>query len=181
MVCFLLGTGFEEAEALVPVDLLRRANIPVCMAGVDGSVIPGAHGITVSADCSVSDVKREELEMVVLPGGLGGVAAIRGSGEAMDLIRWASGNGVRLAAICAAPTILSDLGYLDGKKAVCYPSMLDQLTTADTTHGESVVEDGSIITAEAAGSAFAFGFKLIEALRGADAAGKVSRAIHFNR
>lgn len=181
MVCFLLGTGFEEAEALVPVDLLRRANIPVCMAGVDGSVISGAHGIAVSADCPLSDVKREELEMVVLPGGLGGVAAIRGSREAMDLIRWAYDNGVRLAAICAAPTILSDLGYLDGKKAVCYPSMLDQLTTAHTAHGQSVAEDGSIITAEAAGSAFEFGFKLIEALRGPEAADKVSRGIYFNR
>lgn len=181
MVCFLLGSGFEEAEALVPVDLLRRANIPVCMAGVDGSVIPGAHGIAVTADCSLSDVKREELEMVVLPGGLGGVAAIRGSEEAMDLIRWAHGSGVRLAAICAAPTVLSDLGYLAGKKAVCYPSMLDQLTDADTAHGQSVVEDGSIITAEAAGSAFEFGFKLIEALRGAEAAQKVSRGIYFDR
>lgn len=181
MVCFLLGSGFEEAEALVPVDLLRRANIPVCMAGVDGTVIPGAHGIAVTADGSVSDVKRDELEMVVLPGGLGGVAAIRGSEAAMDLIRWAHDHGVRLAAICAAPTILSDLGYLDGKKAVCYPSMLDQLTAADTAHGQPVVEDGSFITAEAAGSAFEFGFKLIEALRGADAANKVSRAIHFHR
>lgn len=181
MVCFLLGSGFEEAEALVPVDLLRRANIPVCMAGVDGNTIPGAHGIAVSADCSLSDVKREELEMVVLPGGLGGVAAIRASDEAMGLIRWAQEHGVRLAAICAAPTILSDLGCLDGKKAVCYPSMLDQLTAADITHGQSVVEDGSIITAEAAGSAFEFGFKLIEALRGADAAQTVSRAIYFNR
>lgn len=181
MVCFLLGTGFEEAEALVPVDLMRRADIPVCLAGVDGSVISGAHGIAVSADCSVSEINREELEMVVLPGGLGGVAAIRASSEAMDLIRWAHEHGVRLAAICAAPTILSDLGYLDGKKAVCYPSMLDQLTTADTSHGQSVVEDGSIITANAAGSAFPFGFQLIETLRGADAASKVSRAIHFNR
>ena len=181
MVCFLLGTGFEEAEALVPVDLLRRANIPVCLAGVDGAVISGAHGIAVSTDCPVSDVNRDELEMVVLPGGLGGVAAIRGSREAMDLIRWAHDNGVRLAAICAAPTILSDLGYLDGKKAVCYPSMLEQLTTADTAHGQAVVEDGTIITAQAAGCAFEFGFKLIEALRGVEAADNVRRAIHFRR
>lgn len=181
MVCFLLGTGFEEAEALVPADLLRRASIPVCLAGVDGTIIPGAHGIAVGADCPVSDVTREELEMVVLPGGLGGVAAIRASSEAMELIRWAGEHGVRLAAICAAPTILSDLGYLDGRKAVCYPSMLDQLTGADTTHGQCVVEDGSVITANAAGSAFEFGFKLIEALRGAEAAEKVSRAIHFGR
>lgn len=181
MVCFLLGTGFEEAEALVPVDLLRRADIPVCLAGADGTVISGAHDIAVSADCPVSEVKHEGLEMVVLPGGLGGVAAIRASSEAMALIRWAYEHDVRLAAICAAPTILSDLGMLDGKKAVCYPSMLDRLTTADTTHGQSVVEDGTIITANAAGSAFEFSFKLIEALRGADAADKVRRAICFNR
>lgn len=180
MVCFLLGTGFEEAEALVPVDLMRRANIPVCLAGVDGAVITGAHGIAVTADCPLSEVKRQELELVVLPGGLGGVAAIRASAEAMDLIRWAHDNGVRLAAICAAPTILSDLGMLDGRRAVCYPSMKAQMTTV-LPSDDSVVEDGPFITAEAAGSAFEFGFQLIKALRGTEAAEQVSRAIYFNR
>lgn len=180
MVCILLGTGFEEAEALVPADMLRRAGIPVCMAGVDGLSVTGAHGITVAADCAVSDVKADELELLFLPGGLGGVDAIKSSPAAMALIGAAYEKGVKLAAICAAPTILSQLGYLKGKKAVCYPSMLDQLTDADTTHGQPVVADGSIITGEAAGSAFTFAFKLIEVLRGAQAAQQVRDSVHYH-
>ncbi len=179
MVCILLGTGFEEAEALVPADMLRRANIPVCMAGVDGMEITGAHDITVKADCALSDVNVDELELVFLPGGLGGVDAIKNSSAAMDLIRTVHEKDIKLAAICAAPTILAELGYLGGKQAVCYPSMLDQLTGADTTHGEHVVVDGNLITGEAAGSAFTFGFKLIEVLKGAEKAKKVCDSVYY--
>ena len=179
MVCILLGTGFEEAEALVPADMLRRARIPVCMAGVDGVEINGAHDITVKADCAVADVNVDELELLFLPGGLGGVDAIKSSPAAMDLIRKAHDKGVKLAAICAAPTILAELGYLDGKQAVCYPSMLDQLTGADTSHGQHVVVDSNIITGEAAGSAFAFGFKLIEVLKGAEKAQKICDSVYY--
>lgn len=179
MVCILLGTGFEEAEALVPADMLRRANIDVCMAGVDGIDITGAHHITVKADCAVADVNVDELELLFLPGGLGGVDAIKSSPTAMELIRQAHEKGVKLAAICAAPTILAELGYLNGKKAVCYPSMLDRLTGADTTHGQHVVVDGNIITGEAAGSAFTFGFKLIEVLKGAEKAKKVCDSVYY--
>ena len=179
MVCILLGPGFEEAEALVPADMLRRASIDVCMAGVDGIDITGAHHITVKADCAVADVNVDELELLFLPGGLGGVDAIKSSPAAMELIRQAHEKGVKLAAICAAPTILAELGYLNGKKAVCYPSMLDRLTGADTTHGQHVVVDGNIITGEAAGSAFTFGFKLIEVLKGAEKAKKVCDSVYY--
>ena len=179
MVCILLGTGFEEAEALVPADMLRRARVPVCMAGVDGMEITGAHDITVKADCALSDINVDELELLFLPGGLGGVDAIKSSPAAMDLIRQAYEKGIKLAAICAAPTILAELGYLNGKKAVCYPSMLDQLTGADTSHGRHVGVDGNIITGEAAGSAFAFGFKLIEVLKGAEKAKKVCDSVYY--
>lgn len=179
MVCILLGTGFEEAEALVPADLLRRAKIPVCLAGVDGPAVTGAHNITVTADCSVADVNEDELELVFLPGGLGGVDAIKSSPAAMELIRRAHSRGTLLAAICAAPTILNDLGMLDGKQAVCYPTMRDQLTGALPDSVGPVAQDGTIITGEAAGSAFTFGFKLIEALRGAEAAEKVRRAVYY--
>ena len=179
MVCILLGTGFEEAEALVPADMLRRANIPVCMATVDGMNVTGAHNITVTADCAVSDVNVDELELLFLPGGLGGVDAIKSSPAAMELVRQSHDKGIKLAAICAAPTILSELGYLEGKRAVCYPSMLDRLTGADTTHGQHVVVDGNIITGEAAGSAFTFGFKLIEVLRGAEKAQKICNSVYY--
>lgn len=179
MVCILLGTGFEEAEALVPADLLRRAKIDVCLAGVDGMSVTGAHNITVTADCPVEQVSTDGLELLFLPGGLGGVAAIQASPAAMALIRQAHARGVKLAAICAAPTILAQLGLLDGKQAVCYPSMMDQLIGADTSHGLNVVADGDIITGQAAGSAFPFGLKLIEVLRGEEAAQKVSQSVYY--
>ena len=179
MVCILLGTGFDEAEALVPADMLRRAKIDVCMAGVDGTEITGAHNITVKADCPLSEVKPDELELVFLPGGLGGVDAIKGSPEAMELIRQAHDKGIKLAAICAAPTILHDLGYLDSKQAVCYPSMQDMLTRALPYDGSTVAVDGNIITGQAAGSAFPFAFKLIEQLRGAEIAEKVRRSVYY--
>ena len=127
----------------------------------------------------MEQVKADELELLFLPGGLGGVDAIQSSPAAMALVEQAHKAGVKLAAICAAPTILSKLGLLDGKQAVCYPSMLDQLTGASTDHGMPVVEDGDIITGEAAGSAFAFGLKLIEVLRGADKAKKIRESIYY--
>ena len=179
MVCILLGTGFEEAEALVPADMLRRAKIDVCMAGVNGTHITGAHDITVKADCTLTDVKLEDLELVFLPGGLGGVDAIKNSSEAMELIRKAHAKGIKLAAICAAPTILHDLGYLDGKQAVCYPSMQGMLTQALPYDGSTVAVDGNIITGQAAGSAFPFAFKLIEVLRGAEKAEKVRQSVYY--
>ena len=95
MVYILLGSGFEEAEALVTADVLRRADVPVTLAGIGGELITGAHGIAVRADAPVESVKLKEDDMVVLPGGMGGVASIEGSGPAMALIRQA-GTDVRL-------------------------------------------------------------------------------------
>ena len=106
MVYILLGAGFEEAEALVAADVLRRGEIPVSLAGIGGEWVAGSHGITVKADLPVEGVTLKEGDMVVLPGGMGGVASIEGSGEALALVRGAAENpGCWLAAICAAPTL----------------------------------------------------------------------------
>lgn len=180
MVCILLGTGFEEAEALVPADLLRRAGIPVALVGVDGRSVTGSHAITVAADCTLDEVDPEAVELVMLPGGLGGVAAMTASGQAVELIRQAHARGIPLAAICAAPTLLAKLGLLEGRNAVCYPGMESQLTGALPQPGARVVEDGPILTGQAAGSAFDFGLKLIEVLRGPQAAQTVRHAIHYH-
>lgn len=179
MVCILLGTGFEEAEALVPADMLRRAKLQVVMAGVDGTQVVGAHDITVRADCAVEDINVDELELLFLPGGLGGVDAIKNSPAAMELIARAHEKGVKLAAICAAPTILHELGYLDGRKAVCYPSMQAQLTRALPYDGSRVAVDGDIITAQAAGTAYDLAFTLIEVLKGRDMAEKVRQSVYY--
>lgn len=180
MVYILLGSGFEEAEALVTADVLRRADVPVTLAGIGGELITGAHGIAVRADAPVESVKLKEDDMVVLPGGMGGVASIEGSGPAMALIRQAGTDvRLRLAAICAAPTLLGKWGLLEGKQAVCYPGMESGLTGAQARMDQGVVVDGRIITGRAAGSAIDFGLALAEALKGPDEAGKVRDAIYY--
>lgn len=174
MVYILLADGFEEAEAIVPADMLRRAGVQVALVGVTGPSATGGHGITVACDLELAQVKPEEMEMLVLPGGLGGVENIGASPAAMDLIREAAASGRYLAAICAAPTLLGALGLLDGRRAVCYPGLEGKLGAAAVQKGQSVVEDGRIITGEGPGAAFDFGLKLAEVLKGAGAAKQVS-------
>ena len=180
MVYILLADGFEEAEALVVVDLLRRAEIPVSMVGLDGRTVTSAHGVTVSADLRLEQVREEDLEMLILPGGLGGVEKIQKSLAAQGMIQRAAEEGAYVAAICAAPTILAHLTLLDRRKAVCYPGMEDQMYSAVVQKGEHVVVDGRFITGEAAGSVFEFGLKLVEVLRGKEAADQVKHSVHYH-
>ena len=180
MVTILLGDGFEEAEALVTCDLLRRAGLDVKLVGLDGPQVTGAHGIAVAADLTLEELEPDQLRMLVLPGGLGGVASIQMNLFATALIQRAWDRGCYLAAICAAPTILAHLGILDRRKAVCYPGMEDQMGSAVVQEGRRVVADGRIITGEAAGSVFDFGLKLVEVLRGREAAQQVRDAVHYH-
>ncbi len=180
MVYILLGEGFEEAEALVPADLLRRADIPVALVGLDGETVTGSHAVTVRADITLDQVDRDEMQMLVLPGGMGGVESIQMNLFALALIQWAYDRGCWLCAICAAPTILARQGFIDRRKAVCYPGMEDEMGSAIVQRGQSVVTDGRIITAEAAGSAFEFGLRLVEVLRGKAVAEKVKDAVHYH-
>lgn len=183
MVYILLGTGFEEIEALAPADILRRGGVEVALTGIGGTAVTGSHGITVSCDRAVEDVALEAGDMVVLPGGLGGVASIEGSAAAMALARQAAEDEeMYLAAICAAPTLLARAGLIGtGNDAVCYPGMEDELTAVGVcAHQDSdVVVDDRVITARAAGSALDFGLELLEALKGAEAADRVAAAIHY--
>ncbi len=187
MVYILLGSGFEEAEALVTADVLRRADVPVTLAGIGGELITGAHGIAVRADAPVESVKLKEDDMVVLPGGMGGVASIEGSGPAMALIRQA-GTDVRLrldiwvAAICAAPTLLARAGLLpQGVPCVCYPGMEGELIEAGAVPAmdQPVVIQGRLVTGRGPGAAFDFGLALVGELAGADAAQRVRAGLHY--
>lgn len=174
MVYILLAEGFEEAEALVPADLLRRSGAQVSLTGVAGQTVVGAHGISVNCDLTVDQVKREDMELLVLPGGLPGVTNIADSAAAVELIRFAVDNGRYLAAICAAPSmLLGPMGILNGRKATCYPGTEGTMEGADAQKGQSVVADGTFVTGEGPGAAFEFGLKLVEVLKGADAAKQV--------
>ena len=180
MVAILLGNGFEESEALVPADLLRRAGAQVTLVGLDGLQVTGSHGITVTADATLDQLAPDQLRMLMLPGGLRGAHATQANTRALALIQRCSDHGCWLAAICAAPTILAHLGILDRRHAVCYPGMEDLMGSAVVQKGTPVVVDGHIVTGEAAGSAFPFGLKLVEILKGPAAAAQVKDAVHYH-
>lgn len=177
MVYMLLGTGFEETEAIAPLDLLRRAGIDVLTVGINGKTVYGGHGIGIEADITLEQMDLTQLEMIVLPGGLGGVASIRASKEAMDAIAFAKENNKYTAAICAGPTVLADLGITDGKKATCYPGCETAMGSARIIADAPCVQDGKLITGTSAGCAVSFGLALIRALKGQAAADGIARQI----
>lgn len=178
MVVILLGEGFEETEAIAPYDVLKRAGVEVLFAGVGGKQIVGSHGICVTAELTVDEVSAQTLEMIVLPGGLKGVQTLQASGTAMQLTQRVWDNGGYVAAICAAPTILAQLGITDGKAATCYPGMEDKMGTANM-QDKATVTDGRLITGRAAGSAIDFGLALITALKGRAVADKIAAGIVY--
>lgn len=180
MVYILLAPGFEEAEALVPVDLLRRANIETATVSITGEPVPGSHSVTVTADIALEDVDLSKADMVVLPGGGPGYKNLGADPRVERLVKEAAEKGLWVAAICAAPTLLGKWGLLEGKQAVCYPGMEEGLVGAvPAKPGVNVVRDGKIITGRAAGDAFDFGAELIEALLDRAAADKVLEAVCY--
>lgn len=177
MVYILLGTGFEETEAIAPLDLLRRANIEVMTVGLNGKTIYGGHGIGVEADITIGQMDLTQMDMIVLPGGLGGVASIRSCPEALEAVRFAWNNGKFVAAICAGPTVLADLGITDGKNATCYPGCEDGMGNAIMAENAPCIRDERLITGTSAGCAIPFGLMLIEALKGAETAQRIQKQI----
>ena len=177
MVYVLLGTGFEEVEAITPVDLMRRAGIEVRTVGITGKTVAGSHKIPVEADILPENMDLESMDMIVLPGGLGGVASARASQAALDALRWGWEHDRFVAAICAGPTVLADLGIPDGKKATCFPGCEGQMGKADMIPGVAALRDGKLITGTSAGCAIPFALELIKALKGSEAADKVAKQI----
>ena len=176
MVYVLLGTGFEEIEALTPVDLLRRAGVEVRTVGLNGKIDYGGHAIGVEADLTIGELDASDAEMIVLPGGLGGVASIRGCEKALAAVTAVYDSGKYVAAICAGPTVLADLGLLSGVRATCYPGQIPNMKDA-LVENAACVTDGKVITGTSAGTAVPFALALIEALKGAEAARAIADQI----
>ena len=176
MVYVLLGTGFEEVEAIAPIDLMRRAGISVLTVGVDGKTVTGSHGITVEADITLEQMDLTDLQMIMLPGGLGGVATARSSQPALDALRFAYENDKYVAAICAGPTVLAELGIVGSRQATCYPGCESGMGNA-TMVESACVTDGKLITGASAGSAIPFALALITALKGAEKADRIAKQI----
>ncbi len=162
MVYVLLADGFEEIEALEPVDIMRRAGLCVKTVGVTGKLVTGAHDIKVEADILINEVKRSDMELLMLPGGMGYVN-LENSKEVKELADFAAGNDIFLTAICASPSILGKWGYLEGRKATCFPSFEKFLKGAEVVSDKAVC-DGKIITGKGAGAACDFGFLMVEKL-----------------
>ena len=174
MIYVLLGTGFEEMEAIAPIDILRRAGLPVLTVGINGKTVYGSHGIGVETDISVDEMDLTDLEMIVLPGGLGGVDSIRKCPAAMVAVSFAAENGKFTAAICAAPNILADLHITDGKQATCFPSCAGGMGSAVMVENAAAVRCGNIITGTSAGCAVPFALALVAALKGRAAADELA-------
>ena len=176
MVYMLLGTGFEETEAIAPLDLLRRAGVEVQTVGITGKTVYGSHNIGIVADITPDEMDLNAMEMIILPGGLGGVASARASKEALDALRFGWEHDRYVAAICAGPTVLADLGITDGKNATCYPGCEGQMGSANMVTAAAVT-DGKLITGASAGCAIPFGLALVAALKGEEMADKIAKQI----
>lgn len=177
MVNILFAEGFEEVEALTVVDMLRRADVKVCMVSAyNTELVTGAHGISVKMDSGINDIK--EGEMVILPGGIPGVPNLLANKEVTDILKKYYEEDKYIAAICAAPTILDELGIVDNKNVTCYPSCAEKLKKSVYTD-DSVTVDGKIITSKAVGTALEFSFKLIEILKDATIAENVKNSVYY--
>ena len=176
MIYMFLANGFEEIEALCPLDLLRRARVEVTTVGIGGDMIRGAHGITVQADIPEGMFADAAPEMVILPGGMPGSKNLDENRTVDTVLKVAARRGAYLAAICAAPMVLGHRGLLEGKEAICYPGFEKELTGAKISD-KKVVRDGNIITAAGMGVALEFGLKLVEVLKGEQVAEDLRRAV----
>lgn len=178
-VCVMLADGFEEVEALTTVDLLRRAKIYVDTVSVtDDYTVHGAHGINVQTEELLTEADFSDTDMIVLPGGMPGTTNLKEQEGLRSLLCQFAEDGRYLAAICAAPTVLDDLGLLKGKRVTCYPGVEKEIKDAILTH-TPVMTDGNIITSQGVGTAIDFALKLIEVLTDEDKAKEIAESIVY--
>jgi len=176
MIALLLADGFEEIEALTPVDMLRRAGLDVKTVAIGSKIAVGAHKIPVICDIEAAEVKENEISMLILPGGMPGSLNLDASPYTDKFINATLKNGGRLAAICAAPLVLGRRGLLSGKEAICYPGFEGELSGAKISE-RSVVTDGNITTAKGMGVALEFSKELISLLVSKEKAEELSSAV----
>ena len=177
MVYVLLAEGFEEVEALTPVDLLRRAGVETRLVGVTGETFCGARGIRVVTDLSMDDIDLAQADMIVLPGGMPGTTNLYADKRVTSAVRAMYDAEKYVAAICAAPSvILGGMGLLKGRRATCYPGCETQMPGTEYTPVQAQ-QDGKLITGQAPGASFAFGLKLLAALRGEQTAADVAEGM----
>lgn len=173
----MFADGFEETEAIEPIDILKRGGVDVVTVGVKDKTVTGSHGITIITDIGIEEVDPEKMELLMLPGGVGH-EILDASNEVHGLINYAVANGLYIAAICAAPSILGKKMLLEGKKATCFPGYEKYLYGADVVPDKAVV-DGKFITAKGAGAAADFGFEMLTVLKNRETADKVKEIMQY--
>ena len=178
MIYVFLADGFEELEALAPIDILRRAGVEVKTVGVTGKTVTGSHAVPFVCDITLEDTTTSNLKGVILPGGLPGTTNLEANDTVQKFIDFAAENNLLIAAICAAPSILGHKNLLNGKNATCYTGFEKELLGAKTIN-QKVVKDGNIITAYGAGAAAEFGFSILESLKGAETANKILKQMRY--
>lgn len=171
-----LAPGFEEIEAITVVDILRRADIEVVIAGTEASPIQGRCKIKVVTDTRLEDVVEQDFDMVVLPGGLEGTENLKKNPLISKLLRKMEKTGKYISAICAAPTVLSAIGLIKGRRLTSHPSVKDSISEA-TYLEERVVVDGHLVTSRAPGTAMEFAYKLVEILVGEGKVHEVNQGV----
>ncbi len=165
MIAVCLAEGFEEIEAVAPVDIMRRAGLDVVTLGVGGTAVRGSHGVVFTADRDIESAVPGSFDGVVLPGGMPGTTNLAASAKVGELLDAAAGEGKLVAAICAAPSVLGERGLLRGRRAVCFPGFESKLLGADV-RATATETDGNVITACGAGAALKFGFAIVEYFKG---------------
>ena len=180
MVVVFLADGFEEVEALAPVDLMRRAGLEVVLAGVTGMEVTGSHGIKVAADVAANEVDPSQAEAMMLPGGLPGTLNLEKSKTVQACIDACVKEGKLVAAICAAPSILAHKGLLKGKRATAFPSFQKDLDEGGALlSDEYVCRDGQFLTGRGMGVATQFGLALVTALVSQEKARELQASIQW--
>ncbi len=164
MIYVLMVDGFEEIEAIEPIDIMRRAGLNVVTVGVKGETVKGAHNVTIKTDILIEDVNVEDMELLMLPGGPGHTE-LDADERVHNLIDYANNKKLYISAICASPSIIGRKGLLKGKKATCFPGFEEYLIGAEVV-SDKVVVDGKFITGKGAGAASDFGFEIVKILKG---------------
>ncbi len=178
-IAIFLAEGFEEIEALTVVDICRRAGLTIDMVSVMGSLqVTGSHGIEVKADKLISDVKFDEMDMLVLPGGMPGTTNLEKTEKLMEQVHAFDAAGKFISAICAAPGVFGRAGLLQGKKACVFPGLEGELKGADVQMTETTV-DGHILTSRGMGTAIPFGLAIVERFCGRETADELGKKIVF--
>ncbi len=174
-----LAPGYEEVEMLTVVDMLRRAKIETNMVSITDSLsVTSSHNVTIQADILLDEADFDNAQILILPGGMPGTTNLRACEPLCTKLTEFNRLGKKLAAVCAAPTVLASLGLLEGKKATCYPTFADQLETGEYVK-QPVVTDGNIITSRGMGTCIDFAAAIIEALADAATAEDVKKAIIY--